>query len=163
MTRCQERLYAYIRTLLFHADAARDVLQETNVVLLRKADELRPGQNFDAWACRIAYYEVLSYRRDKARDRHLFDESLVDKLVSHAETSGSGGDARIDALRSCLDGFAPAQRELIAARYSQGGTLKDLAAKLSLPARTLATQLFRLRKVLLDCIDRKLSMEDRGS
>ncbi len=160
MTRCQERLYAYIRTLVFRADVARELLQETNVVLLRKADELAPGQDFEAWACRVAYYEVLTYRRDRARDRHLFDEALVKKLAPHAEQAGAGGGARIDALEDCLDKLGAEQRELIAARYTYGETVKELAQRLSKPARTLATKLFRLRNVLLDCIKRKLATED---
>ena len=46
---CQDRLFAYILMLLSNRDAALDVLQETNLVLWRKAAEFdrsrtsRPG------------------------------------------------------------------------------------------------------------------------
>jgi len=90
----------------------------------------------------------------------LFDEALVKKLAPHAEQAGAGGGAQIDALEDCLDKLGAEQRELIAARYTYGETVKEMAQRLSKPARTLATKLFRLRNVLLDCINRKLAAED---
>lgn len=63
-------------------------------------------------------------------------------------------------MEDCLDRLGPKQRELIAARYTYGEPVKELARRLSTPARTLATKLFRLRKVLLDCIDRRLAVEE---
>ena len=102
LTRCQDRLYVYIRTLLPSVEAAQEVLQETNVVLLRKQAEMKPGQNFEAFACRVAYYEVLSYMRDRARDRHRFDESLLELLAANAAQTSDKAAARLDALQECL-------------------------------------------------------------
>ena len=38
-TRCQRLLYGYILTLVAAPSEAEDILQEANMVLLRKADE----------------------------------------------------------------------------------------------------------------------------
>ena len=160
MTRCQDRLYAYIRALVFDVDAAREILQETNVVMLAKAAEPAAEENFDAWACKVAYYEVLSYRRDRARDRlELFDERLLEQVAARAEEVGRHADRRSRALEACLDGLPSRQRELISARYGSSGTVKSLAEHFGRPARTLATQLFRIRQQLLDCIERRLQGE----
>ena len=161
MTRCQERLHAYIRAMVPYADAAREILQETNVVLLRKAGELQPGQDFEHWACRVAHFEVLSYRRDRARDRHLFDESVLELLAPHAERAGAQAGPRMDALEQCLEKLEPRQRDLLTARYTREETVKGIAEQLHQSARTVATKLFRIRQILLDCIERKLASEER--
>ena len=159
LTRSQERLYAYIRALLPAADAAREVLQETNVVMLRKFDQLAPGQDFGAWACQIARYEVLAYLRDRARDRHLFDPQLVELLASEVEEATSRANTRADALEECLNGLSHWQRELLAARYREGSSVKAIGRRLRQSAQTVATRLFRLRQLLFDCISRRLSAE----
>ncbi len=64
---CQDRVYTYTRTLLPNAENARDVLQETNIVLWRKRNEFKPGTDFVAWACKVAYYQALSFLRDAGR------------------------------------------------------------------------------------------------
>jgi len=80
LTGCQTRLYAYILMLLPNHDNAADVLQETNLVLWRKADEFVDGTEFGAWACRIAHFQVLAWLRDAQRDRHVFDPELLGSL-----------------------------------------------------------------------------------
>jgi RNA polymerase sigma-70 factor (ECF subfamily) len=159
MTRCQDRLYAYLRTLLPYGEAAREVLQETNVVLLRKADELAEINNFDAWACRIAYFEALAYRRNFARDRLLFDDELLGQLAQQAAQSTGSPDRRAAALDDCLSHLSAGSRELLTARYAEQRSVQQLAKTHGRPAPTIATQLFRIRRKLLDCVMRKLSVE----
>lgn len=159
LTRSQERLYAFIRTLLPNAEAAREVLQETNVVMLRKFDQLGDSQDFGAWACQIARFEVLAYLRDRARDRHLFDPVLVELLAAQAEEASRAADVRADALEECLKTLPVTQRELISARYREGASVKDLGRRLRQSAQTVATRLFRLRQILSDCVGRRLRIE----
>ena len=63
LTGTQSRLYAYICSLIGGAAGARDVLQETNLVLWDKAQEYDPARPFLPWAYRIAYLQVLAYRK----------------------------------------------------------------------------------------------------
>jgi RNA polymerase sigma-70 factor (ECF subfamily) len=56
ITSSQQRLYAYIRSLLDNSASAWDVLQETNVVLWKKQAEFQMGTNFDAWAFTVARF-----------------------------------------------------------------------------------------------------------
>ena len=53
LTGLQSRLYAYLCTLLVRSDDARDVLQETNVVLWKKAADYDPTRPFEPWAFRF--------------------------------------------------------------------------------------------------------------
>ena len=159
LTRCQDQVYAYIRMLVGDLDASREIMQETNVVLLRKSHQLADGRNFEAWAYKVAFYEVKSYRRDQARERLLFDEPLLRQLASQAELTLSNLDERTAALEDCLKGLHSQQRELIVARYHDGEKVKALAQRFNRTANAVATQLFRIRQVLMDCIDRRYEVQ----
>jgi RNA polymerase sigma-70 factor (ECF subfamily) len=159
LTRSQERLYAFIRSLLPNADAAREVLQETNVVMLRKFHQCGVDQEFEAWACQVARFEVLAFLRDRARDRHLFDPLLVELLATEAETATRHMNQRTDALEDCLSMLPVSQRDLLAARYRDGASLKDISRRLRQSAQSVATRLFRLRQLLFDCVTRRLRAE----
>lgn len=162
LTGCQNQLYAFILSLLPDPHAASDVLQETNVVMWRKADEYAPETDFAAWACRVAYFEIRSYRRNRARDRHVFDESLLDNLAQGAaERVGRLGE-RFEMLDDCLAALTPEQQELIRLRYRTGGSIREVAQTRQQSSGSIATMLFRIRKLLLDCIERKqLAGRDR--
>jgi len=54
VTRAQRALYCFITTLIRRPADAEDVLQETNLVLWRKAAEFISGRDFMPWALRIA-------------------------------------------------------------------------------------------------------------
>jgi RNA polymerase sigma-70 factor (ECF subfamily) len=80
----QRRLYAYILTILPNLSDADDVLQDTNAVLLRKRTQFVAGTEFGAWACRVAYFEVLALRRKRQRERShvLFADSPASPTAS---------------------------------------------------------------------------------
>ena len=85
LTGSQRRLHAFIMSLLPDPMAAEDILQNTNVIIWRKADTFTPGTNFIAWACQIAKNQVFSYVRDRGRDRLVFDDVLVEQLAARSE------------------------------------------------------------------------------
>ena len=75
LTAIQGALYAYICVLLGGSSDTADVLQETNLVLWRRAHEFDTEKTFSALAYRVAYIQVLAYRKNKTHDRHLFNFS----------------------------------------------------------------------------------------
>lgn len=157
LTGCQNRLYTYILSLLPDADRAKDVLQETNVVMWRKAHEFTPGTSFSAWACKVAYFEVLSERRRNQRDRHMFSETLLSTLASEGEKCAATLDERSVALDECLDRLSEKQRRRLFARYSAGGSVRAIAEESGKSCGAIATALYRVRASLLRCIEDKVA------
>ncbi|MBI1374996.1 MAG: sigma-70 family RNA polymerase sigma factor [Phycisphaera sp.] len=152
LTRCQPTLYAYIISLLpDHADVD-DVLQQANVVLWEKLGEFEPGTNFDAWACRVAYYEVLTARKRAARSKLRFDDDLLGTMAGELAERADGLDTRRRALRECLADVPDHQRVLLERRYTDNDPIGDIAASLGRPVKTIYQTLYRLRRTLLDCI-----------
>ena len=162
LTEVQDRLYAYILTLLPDRTAALEVLQEANVVMCRKFEALKPGQPFEAWACQIALYEVRTYRRDQSRDRHIFNDELLTLVAEDAEQHHADKSTITAILEYCLGKLDPARRDLIRARYRQGGSVASISQETGRSSSSISVSLYRIRKDLLECIERRLDQEDRS-
>jgi RNA polymerase sigma-70 factor, ECF subfamily len=155
LTSCQPRLYAYLTTLLLDRNQSEDVLQQTNLVIWEKADEFIGCENFEARACKVAYFQALASRRDATRDRRrlLFDERLLETLAQRASD-------RIDqmprcylaALRDCMKKLTDQQRDLLDRRYHPGETVNDIATSRGERPEATSAMLYRIRKKLLACI-----------
>ena len=51
------------------------------VILLDKFNEFQPGTSFIRWACQIAKYEVLSFRRRSQRTPSALSEAEIELLA----------------------------------------------------------------------------------
>ena len=161
LTEIQDRLYAYILTMVPDRTDAREVLQEANVVMCRKFDALQPGQEFAAWACSVAFYEVRSYRRKQSRDRHIFGDELLDLVAEDSQQHNTESDAA-EMMVYCLDKLEPAQRDMVRTRYNPGGSVKDIAEQTGRTPSSVGVTLFRIRQKLLECIQRRREQEDHS-
>lgn len=163
LTEHQRRLYLYIVTLLSGTTDADDILQSVNMLLWSKVDEFRPGTNFTAWAYRIAYYEVLAFRKKRLRDgRLLFSSELMQTITEEQEAylELERLKERRQALDACLKKLREKDRDLLARRYYAGVTVKDLADETSRPLNSVYRSLDRVRATLLECIQRTLAVKE---
>ena len=159
LTDGQSKLFAYIRTLVPDADQARDVLQETNLVIWQKYDEFTEGTNFGAWACTIAFYEVKAWRRNAGRDRHVYSDSLVERLADAAQQRTGQIDPLNSALRRCIDKLSNVQKALLQRRYYDQVTVKQIADEQQRTANAVSRSLFLARRNLLECIEKIMASE----
>jgi RNA polymerase sigma-70 factor (ECF subfamily) len=152
----QSALYAFICSLLGSAEFANDVLQETNLVLWTKADEYDQNRAFSPWAYRIAYLQVLAFRKRRQRDRLVFDDGLLGMLAEDIPKTTEGTNDRLSALDECISKLTHANRELIKDRYARGKSLSDIGEKLSRKSNAVGIALFRVRKALAQCVEKSL-------
>jgi RNA polymerase sigma-70 factor (ECF subfamily) len=157
LTGVQSRLYAYICSMLADAAGARDVLQETNLALWDKAGEYDPARPFAPWAYRVAYLQVLAYRKRVARSRLVFDEQLVSELAEQTRARDDDLDRRLEALHHCVGRLDEPRRELLDLRYARGESVDRIAGRLRKPPNVVAASLYRIRKALLGCIESRLA------
>lgn len=158
----QKRILGYIYSLVPHAQNAEDICQKTSLVLWRKFHQLKPDGDFMAWACRVAYLEVCNFRRTASRDRLFFSDELLaylaeDRLADLAESSH-----RLIALRECVKQLGPPQRELLEQAYSHEHSIGQLAERLGQAVQTVYNRLFRLRRLLFDCVEKRLLAEGQS-
>jgi RNA polymerase sigma-70 factor (ECF subfamily) len=153
-------LRTFVRSLVPSRPDASLVTQEVAVVLWQKFGEFDATRDFRKWAFGVARYEVLTFLRDRARDRHVFDDDLVTKLADDAAAGEQRHEAQREALETCLEKLPPTQRELVLTAYAKGTRMDELAAKRGQTAMSLYKILHRTRQALLDCVRRALATED---
>jgi RNA polymerase sigma-70 factor, ECF subfamily len=146
LTGIQSRLYSYICTLIADGAGALDVLQEANVVLWEKAHEYDPTRPFAPWAYRIAYLQVLAYRKRCVRSRLVFDETLVQEIAEEFLLEDEDHGLRLEALAKCMDKLPVPRRELLDRRYGHGESVDEIARRLRKPANVVSASLYRLSK-----------------
>jgi RNA polymerase sigma-70 factor, ECF subfamily len=156
LTDWQNRLFGYLVTLLGNAHDARDVLQETNLVLWKKIGDFEAGTDFGAWARKCAYYQSLAFLRDRKRDRHLFDDEVLALLADEQTSSTRDDSERRLALRDCLACLPDKHRQLIDQRYREEIPIRQLASDHGKNESALKMAMMRIREALRQCIESKL-------
>ena len=111
------------------------------------------------WARRVPYLEVCTSLRTASRDRLCsIDELLAflaeDRLADLGETNG-----RLVALRECVKQLGRPQQELLEQAYSTEESIRLLAERLGQAVQTIYNRLFRIRRILFDCVERRLAKE----
>lgn len=153
ITGVQARLYAYVLSLLGDPHQAADVVQETNLVLWRKADQYKPGTDFVAWACSVAHFQVLAFRQKTGRDRLVFDDLLLADLAEKAAERTELFDSRLRALFDCMKRLTERQRALFRRHYADGQSIRDMADTGGETPGAITQAMFRARLALLKCVE----------
>ncbi|QDT30129.1 ECF RNA polymerase sigma factor SigR [Gimesia panareensis] len=158
-TRHQRRIYLYILSMIPHPLEAEEILQNTNLVIWKKSQQFEVGTNFFAWACQIAHYEILKYRKKRGRDKHQFSDEFVSQVAEAVKENQDLFELRRNALTFCLAKLRKKDRELIQRRYQGNNQGKDLADDLGRPVNSVYQSLGRVRRTLFECINRYIAAE----
>ena len=153
----QADLFRYIFALLPHEEDARDVLQETCVALYRKFEEYDADRPFLAWAYRFAFLEILKQRERSQRAGRLLSTDLLERLAQERTEHEPILQARLVALDACLKELPDVDRALIRKRYQTKARVEDLTAEFGPSRRTLFRKLERIRRILFECISRRVA------
>ncbi len=157
LTACQSQLYAYVYSLVRDAETAWDVLQETNMVLWRKAKDYDATRPFLPWAFGVAFHQVRAARTRLGRDRLMFhDEETLEAISKCWHADGGAGDLEI-AMDGCLKKLPPKHFEVVERYYKHDESLASIAAALSRTANAVGVMLHRVRQGLARCIEKVLA------
>ena len=159
LTQHQRRIYAYILGIVPNWNDADEILQETNIRLWSEFERFESGTNFEAWAVRVAHFQILSWRKRVSRSRLFFDHSLVELIAQEFEAQSVVAEARHQALRECVAALEPRQSELLARCYAEGAKIKQVAESLARTAASVHKALQRVRLSLHKCVRRRLAEE----
>jgi RNA polymerase sigma-70 factor (ECF subfamily) len=136
---------------------ANDVMQEVAIVLWEKFTEYESSEDFKRWAFGVARFKVLSWQRDRVRDRHVFGLETTELLAVEAERHAGFLDAQRVALENCLRKLSHEQRSLVSSAYAPGARIDALADSMGSTAMALYKKLHRIRLLLVACTRRELS------
>lgn len=138
---------------------SRDILQDTNLTIIKDASHYREGTPFLAWAKTLAHYQVLTYRKKQSRDRLVFDDEVFERLSATLAERPEKSNRRLDALNSCLKKLASDQQALITTKYFERLSIQQLSERFACSQSAVVSLLYRIRKVLAECIKATLAKE----
>jgi RNA polymerase sigma-70 factor (ECF subfamily) len=161
LTSHQRDLYVYINTLLVGDSAAVDVLQDTNLDLWARLENFDSTRPFLPWAYGFAFQRVLAFRKSRRRSRLVLSDDMVQVISNAYVRDTTSADARLMALRACMEKLGPEQGQLIRDRYIEKMSVKTIAARLGHTANQISARLYRIRQALGRCIQATLVVEMR--
>lgn len=154
----QRSIRNFIYSIHPEAGDLDDIMQDTAISLWEKFDTYDATREFLPWAMRLAYFEVLRFRKKRSRDRLVFSDQLVEVLAGEAPEAPVAEPVR-QALDSCLCRLDARARDVIEARYGHGTSITDLAAARNESVHRLYRVLEKVRGILIACVRRQLADE----
>jgi len=152
-------LYACALTVVGNREDAGDVIQEACVVLWEKYrdGEFQQVLNFRKWSCGI----VFNLARLHVRKRRRYSQSgLSDHVLGQIIQTRSAGsellELRREILQECLGKLSLADRKFLVDRYQNEAPLAEIARRQGRTLSAVYSKLKRLRRLLTDCMRRRL-------
>ncbi|MEM9345622.1 MAG: sigma-70 family RNA polymerase sigma factor [Planctomycetota bacterium] len=161
VTGAQSSLYAFICSLLGNSENARDVLQNTNLLIWEKSAQFDRSRPFKPWAFKIAYLQVMAFRKSQSRDRLIFDDEFMQDIAQDIARRNEQLEDRLRALDLCIERLPKHHRQIVRKRYVLGIGVQDIAEQVGQKANTLAVLLYRVRKALALCVENAAPQEGR--
>lgn len=157
----ERTLFAYVYALSPNWADAEEIMQRVRIRIWQQFDQYEADKPFDAWARAIAYYLVLAYRKEKSRVREFFNERILEAVSDQFEGAMEQSSARRSALLECLDKLDQRRRDLVYEYYGPAArsAVEGKAAGAAKSANALRQSLFRIRRLLYDCVERTLRAE----
>lgn len=161
----RSHLFAFIYAVVRDINTAEEVLQETSVAICEHADRFSPGTNFGAWSREIARRRLLAYFSQKKRDARLLSENHIlalQKAFGKVVDVSEDHHERLHALRKCLESLTPRIRHWLHLRYVSQLALADIATQARRPSESIRKSLYRSRRHLRACIERRMRREEQA-
>ncbi len=158
-TETQPTVSHYLLSLVRDSTIAKDLLQSTALVLLRKFDDYDRDEPFLPWAMGVAKFEVLGHRRDTARNRVIFDSEMLDRYTGRWSEMATEQSDETTALQDCLKKLPERLRHLVRLRYYEEQNSKEISKALDLTAGNVRVTLQRTREQLRQCVEQSLGTE----
>lgn len=153
---------AFFRVRLFDWSAADDLAQDVFVTAFQRIATFRGESTFGAWIRGIAANHLRNYVR-KRRDEPVGGGEEIQQVLTehidldyHHDTAAHGESLLLAALEACLEKLDGPARDLLHQRYTDGCTVRQIAAKHTRGYSALTMQLLRIRASLAACIRRKI-------
>ena len=141
-------LWAFVRRLAGDDEAAREILQDVWLRVIRGIPRLRDGSKLRAWLYGIARRTLMDrLRKQYARTRNLDVDLDVDVDELPTEPAIDEID-NLDALERALVRLPVLEREAVTLFYLQELSLNEVAEALKVPVGTVKSRLFRGRRLL---------------
>ena len=133
-----------------------EVMQRVSLIAWKKFGQLNDPSGFPKWAATIARFEIMKFRRERAKDSLQFNDTVTEMLMTESIEETEIRDHRIHLLEECLKELPEDRRELVMQAYKSESSMKKLAELIGRTPEALYQMMSRLRMTLLLCVERKM-------
>ena len=153
----QSVIRAFVISLLPGVSEADDVIQNTNEVLWTKRESFELGTNFKAWALTTARYQVMAQQQKfKKENRAPLDDDILELIADQSEQKPPEDiNQKLNDLNECISLLQAKDQKLVLHRYWKKSNLIEYAEATCRSVGAVKVALFRVRKNLRDCLERK--------
>jgi RNA polymerase sigma-70 factor (ECF subfamily) len=148
---------AYLHAATGNFTHAEDLLQNVWRTVWEKLDSYDDTRPFEAWVIGIARLEALKWRERQAKDRLVLSEDIVSRLAETAAEETEDLPARHKFLLECLEQLQGSARKLVNLKYFERKKIREIAENLQRNVPAVEMQLVRVRRLLRDCVERKMT------
>jgi len=155
VARWQPRMAGLAWRLTCEREAARDIVQDSWLAVVRGLGRLDDPARFRAWVYRTVRNKCTDWMRRRTVQRRAFENLCDDASPSPSERPTQSGSAvTIDGLGNALSKLAAEQKAILALYYLEGLSITEIAAVFEVPAGTVKSKLFYARNRLKEAIER---------
>lgn len=153
----QPAIRGYILAMIPDFATADDVMQETFLVVTRKAASFEIGTSFPAWVKSIARFKCLETIRSRRNRFECLSDEVLEALGAEGADFRTDTDERLVHLRNCIDQLAPQARKAINFRYKNDHLPTEMAGLMGCTVQSVNVTLSRARAFLRDCVKAQIS------
>jgi len=146
--RWNRRFLGLAYRLTGEAEAAKDVVQEAWVAVVRGLVRLQDPARFRAWAYQIVHRKAVDRIRRRSRRRALSERLAKEPAPTSTSEPDPALTEAVPRLRRAMEKLRPDRRAMLRMFYSDGMTTREIAETLVIPEGTVKTRLFHTRKQL---------------
>ncbi|MCM8533714.1 MAG: sigma-70 family RNA polymerase sigma factor [Lentisphaeraceae bacterium] len=152
----ERALTRYVMALVPAVADAEDILQESKLVMWRQFGDFTEGTSFTAWARKIIFYRILSFRKVKAKeaDRYVFSDAFYDVLDEDYKTNEKSREKQFVTLQACINKLQDPHKQMVMLRYHQGKSIEGLADSIGRTVAACYKTLSRIRMNLKRCVQK---------
>ncbi|MCF6314010.1 MAG: sigma-70 family RNA polymerase sigma factor [Verrucomicrobiales bacterium] len=151
----EKKITLYVMNLVRDRGDAEDIIQETKLVMWRHFHKFELGSNFIAWARKIAFHQVLTYRRKHKRRAELSD-AFLESVAYEISKNEDSYDLRSDALKSCVGKLSRPHRQILLMRYTRDMEVGEIGEEVGRSEGAVYRLLSRIRMMLQDCVTKEM-------
>ena len=161
LMKSRDRIAAAAWVVVRDAHAAEDIFQNVALKALTKEVSFEAEGAVLSWAFITARREGIDWLRRHRRELTGLDSEVLELLEQEwlSETA-QRGEARTEALRSCLQSLPAKSSRLLRLRYFEGDSCREVAAKLGTELNVVYKRLSRLHRGLKECIEIRLNKSE---
>lgn len=144
-------VHRYLRCLRCPRDVAEDLVQEAMLAAVRTWRQQPPPLPWLLVTARNLWF-AQSRRANRAVSMEQLQQ-LHDRAVE--ELGADGGDARVRALRACVQALPPRSQQALQLYYRDGLTRREVAARLGMGDEGVKSLLERVKAALKQCVQQR--------